>query len=207
MDPLFIKNLIQQLEQPLLGKSAQMSMMVTPRLPFPKINFDKKGIPAAVLILLFPKNNDWYFYLTKRTDTVDHHKGQISFPGGVVENGESLENAALRETWEEIGVKENKIQLIGALSSFYIPVSGFEMFPYIGWIKEEPKIIIHEKEVDRIISVSLKTFMSDSTQKTKKDTLRGFPVNIPYFDLDNETVWGATSMILAEFKAILKEIL
>lgn len=207
MDPLFIKNLIQQLEQPLPGKSAQMSMMVTPRLPFPKINFDKKGIPAAVLILLFPKNNDWYFYLTKRTDTVDHHKGQISFPGGVVENGESLENAALRETWEEIGVKEDKIQLIGALSSFYIPVSGFEMFPYIGWIKEEPKIIIHEKEVDRIISVSLKTFMSDSTQKTKKDTLRGFPVNIPYFDLDNETVWGATSMILAEFKAILKEIL
>ena len=207
MDPLFIKNLIQQLEQPLPGKSAQMSMMVTPRLPFPKINFDKKGIPAAVLILLFPKNNDWYFYLTKRTDTVDHHKGQISFPGGVVENGESLENAALRETWEEIGVKEDKIQLIGALSSFYIPVSGFEMFPYIGWIKEEPKIIIHEKEVDRIISVSLKTFMYDSTQKTKKDTLRGFPVNIPYFDLDNETVWGATSMILAEFKAILKEIL
>jgi 8-oxo-dGTP pyrophosphatase MutT (NUDIX family) len=207
MDPLFIKNLIQQLEQPLPGKSAQMSMMVTPRLPFPKINFDKKGIPAAVLILLFPKNNDWYFYLTKRTDTVDHHKGQISFPGGVVENGESLENAALRETWEEIGVKEDKIQLIGALSSFYIPVSGFEMFPYIGWIKEEPKIIIHEKEVDRIISVSLKNFMSDSTQKTKKDTLRGFPVNIPYFDLDNETVWGATSMILAEFKAILKEIL
>ncbi|MGY8787224.1 MAG: NUDIX hydrolase [Fidelibacterota bacterium] len=207
MDPLFIKNLIQQLEQPLPGKSAQMSMMVTPKLPFPKINFDKKGIPAAVLILLFPKNNDWYFYLTKRTDTVDHHKGQISFPGGVVENGESLENAALRETWEEIGVKEDKIQLIGALSSFYIPVSGFEMFPYIGWIKEEPKIIIHEKEVDRIISVSLKTFMSDSTQKTKKDTLRGFPVNIPYFDLDNETVWGATSMILAEFKAILKEIL
>jgi 8-oxo-dGTP pyrophosphatase MutT (NUDIX family) len=207
MDPLFIKNLIQQLEQPLPGKSAQMSMMVTPRLPFPKINFDKKGIPSAVLILLFPKNNDWYFYLTKRTDTVDHHKGQISFPGGVVENGESLENAALRETWEEIGVKEDKIQLIGALSSFYIPVSGFEMFPYIGWIKEEPKIIIHEKEVDRIISVSLKTFMSDSTQKTKKDTLRGFPVNIPYFDLDNETVWGATSMILAEFKAILKAIL
>lgn len=207
MDPLFIKNLIQQLEQPLPGKSAQMSMMVTPRLPFPKINFDKKGIPAAVLILLFPKNNDWYFYLTKRTDTVDHHKGQISFPGGVVEYGESLENAALRETWEEIGVKEDKIQLIGALSSFYIPVSGFEMFPYIGWIKEEPKIIIHEKEVDRIISVSLKNFMSDSTQKTKKDTLRGFPVNIPYFDLDNETVWGATSMILAEFKAILKEIL
>ena len=207
MDPLFIKNLIQQLEQPLPGKSAQMSMMVTPRLPFPKINFDKKGIPAAVLILLFPKNNDWYFYLTKRTDTVDHHKGQISFPGGVVENGESLENAALRETWEEIGVKEDKIQLIGALSSFYIPVSGFEMFPYIGWIKEEPKTIIHEKEVDRIISVSLKNFMSDSTKKTKKDTLRGFPVNIPYFDLDNETVWGATSMILAEFKAILKEIL
>jgi 8-oxo-dGTP pyrophosphatase MutT (NUDIX family) len=168
---------------------------------------DKKGIPASVLILLFPKNNQWHFFLTKRTSTVNHHKGQISLPGGVVETGESLEGAALRETHEEIGVDKKNIHLIGALSSFYIPVSGFEMFPFIGWVKTEPETSIHDKEVDRIFSSSIQEFMLDKTQKTKKDTLKGFPVNIPYFDMSGETVWGATSMILAEFKLILKEIL
>ena len=189
------------------GRNAHETMMVTPGIPFPKINFNKKGIPASVLILLFPKNNDWHFYLTKRTDTVDHHKGQISLPGGVVEKGESLNDAALRETHEEIGVEKNNIHLIGSLSSFYIPVSGFEMFPFIGWIESEPMTSIHDKEVERIFSASVKDFVLDETQKTKKDTLRGFPVNIPYFDLGNEIVWGATAMILAEFKLILKEIL
>jgi hypothetical protein len=104
-------------------------------------------------------------------------------------------------------VDKKNIHLIGSLSSFYIPVSGFEMFPFIGWVKNEPETSIHDKEVDRIFSSSIKEFMLDKTQKTKKDTLRGFPVNIPYFDINGETVWGATSMILAEFKLILKEIL
>ena len=207
MSANFITSLSNRLSRTLPGKEAQYKMMITPMLPFPKINFDKERIPASVLILLFPKNNEWYFFLTKRTDTVDHHKGQISFPGGVVEKGETLEAAALRETDEEIGVKIDKIQIIGPLSSFYIPVSGFKLFPFIGWTKEEPETFIHDKEVDKIFSVSVKTFMLNKTQKTKKDTLRGFPVNIPYFDLNNEIVWGATSMILSEFKAVLKDIL
>ena len=207
MESLFIKNLSNRLSKDLPGKSAHDTMMVTPRLPFPKINLVKKGIPASVLILLFPKNNQWHFFLTKRTNTVNHHKGQISLPGGVVETGESLEGAALRETHEEIGVDKKNIHLIGSLSSFYIPVSGFEMFPFIGWVKAEPETSIHDKEVDRVFSSSIQEFMLDKTQKTKKDTLKGFPVNIPYFDMNGETVWGATSMILAEFKLILKEIL
>lgn len=207
MESLFIKNLSNRLSKDLPGKSAHDTMMVTPRLPFPKINLVKKGIPASVLILLFPKNNQWHFFLTKRTNTVNHHKGQISLPGGVVETGESLEGAALRETHEEIGVDKKNIHLIGSLSSFYIPVSGFEMFPFIGWVKTEPETSIHDKEVDRIFSSSIPEFILDKTQKTKKDTLKGFPVNIPYFDMSGETVWGATSMILAEFKLILKEIL
>ena len=207
MESLFIKNLSHRLSKDLPGKSAHDTMMVTPRLPFPKINLVKKGIPASVLILLFPKNNQWHFFLTKRTNTVNHHKGQISLPGGVVETGESLEGAALRETHEEIGVDKKNIHLIGSLSSFYIPVSGFEMFPFIGWVKTEPETSIHNKEVDRIFSSSIPEFILDKTQKTKKDTLKGFPVNIPYFDMSGETVWGATSMILAEFKLILKEIL
>jgi len=207
MKPLFIKNLSHRLSKNLPGKLAHDIMMVRPRLPFPKFNLDKKGIPASVLILLFPKNNQWHFFLTKRAYTVNHHKGQISLPGGVLETGESLESAALRETQEEIGVDKKNIHLIGALSSFYIPVSGFEMFPFIGWVKNKPKISINNKEVDQIFSSSIQEFMLEKTQKIKKDTLRGFPVNIPYFEMNGEIVWGATSMVLAEFKLILKEVL
>ena len=206
METNFIQSLAVKLNQPLPGENAQKHMRVTSQIPFPEIDLQKKGIPASVLILLFLKNNDWYFFLTKRTETVDHHKGQISLPGGVVNDGESLQNAALRETQEEIGVDPKVIHLIGELSSFYITVSGFELFPFIGWTKSEPKTSIHDKEVEKIFSVSIKDFMKKQNQKSKKTTLRGIPVNIPYFDLGGEMVWGATSMILAEFKQILEEI-
>lgn len=203
----YIEKISQRLHKKLPGKLAHDKMMITPQIPFPKLNFDKKGIPASVLILLFPKKDELHFFLTKRTNTVNHHKGQIALPGGVVEKNESLKDAALRETYEEIGINKEKIQLIGSLSSFYIPVSGFEMFPFIGWAKTEPVTSIHDQEVDRIFSASIKEFMLDETQKVKKDTLRGIPVTIPYYDLGGEIVWGATSMILSEFKLILKEIL
>ena len=86
-------------------------------------------MPAAVLILLYPFDNEWYFFLTKRTKTVEHHKGQISFPYGMVEKSESYKNAALRETFEEIGVSMKEINIIGALTPLYVPVSKFEIFP------------------------------------------------------------------------------
>jgi len=207
MLPVFIEKLSSRLQQRLPGKTAQNIMMVKPRLPFPNIDLDKQGTPAAVLILLYPLNKNWYFFLTKRSDTVDHHKGQVSFPGGMVEENESLKDAALRETHEEIGIPPFKIKLIGSLTSFYIPVSRFEIFPFIGWTKRKPKTSIHDQEVDSIFSPSIKDFMLDKTQKEKKDTLAEFPVKIPYFDLGGEIVWGATSIILSEFKSILKDIL
>ena len=207
MLPVFIEKLSSRLQQRLPGKTAQNIMMVKPRLPFPNIDLDNQGTPAAVLILLYPLNKNWYFFLTKRTDTVDHHKGQVSFPGGMVEENESLKDAALRETHEEIGIPPFKIKLIGSLTSFYIPVSRFEIFPFIGWTEKKPKTSIHDQEVDSIFSPSIKDFMLDKTQKEKKDTLAGFPVKIPYFDLGGEIVWGATSIILSEFKSILKDIL
>ena len=127
MSPVFIEKLSSRLQKRLPGKAAQKIMMVKPRLPFPNIDLDKQGIPAAVLILLYPLNKNWYFFLTKRTDTVDHNKGQVSFPGGMVEENESLKDAALRETHEEIGIPPSKIKLIGSLTSFYIPVSGLSL--------------------------------------------------------------------------------
>ena len=111
------------------GKSSHEEMMIRPKQKFLK---NEKNFRAAVLILLYPLKNNWYFYLTKRTNTVEHHKGQISLPGGMLEKGELSQNAAIRETYEELGIKPQGINIIGQLTPLHIPISGFNVFPFVG---------------------------------------------------------------------------
>jgi len=204
MKPLFIENLSKKLKKGLPGKDAQEKMMVRPRR-FRSKEYQMEGIPASVLLLLYPFNEDWFFFLTKRSENVEHHKGQISLPGGMVEKNESLKNAAIRETYEEIGVDKSKMNIIGHLTSFYVPVSNFEIFPYIGWTDTKPKTMIHDNEVESIFSVSINDLILEKNCKLKEAIFSNQPVTIPYFELNGEMVWGATSMILAEFKHILKD--
>ncbi|MFL2983702.1 MAG: NUDIX hydrolase [Candidatus Neomarinimicrobiota bacterium] len=202
----FIKMLSKRLsESPLPGAESQDIMMVKPQ----KMKFynNQNKIPAAVLILLYPYNEDWLFFLTKRTKIVKHHKGQISLPGGMVEKYESLTSAAIRETSEEIGIKKSNIMILGSLTPLYVPISNFEIFPYIGWILKEPKTKMHHKEVESIIKISINDLLLDKNLKIKKNMFPNLPASIPYFDLGHEKVWGATSMILSEFKSVLKDIL
>ena len=201
MKPPFIMKLTKKMKGKLSGRSSHQKMMVQPRYISP----DKKTpIPAAVLILLYPDNKQWHFFLTKRTNTVEHHKGQISLPGGTLEEGETNEEAAIRETYEEIGIESKKINIIGSLTSLHIPVSGFKIFPFVGWIKEKPKLKIQSNEVSKVISPTIANLLDKRTQKEKYSRILGKQVKIPFFDFDNETVWGATSMILSEFRSVLK---
>ena len=168
---------------------------------------EKKAFtPAAVLILLYPIEDKWHFFLTKRTDNVEHHKGQISLPGGVLEKGESHKEAAIRETFEELGVQSRDINIIGPLTPLYIPISNFKIFPFVGWLKSAPKLNIQSKEVSKVFSPSIYSLTDPKTKKIKDSILLGQKVQIPFFNLKNEVVWGATSMILSEFKKILKGI-
>ena len=205
MKPLFIENLSKKLKKGLPGRDAQEKMMVSPRR-FRSKKYRMEGIPASVLLLLYPFNEDWFFFLTKRSENVEHHKGQISLPGGMVEKNESLKNAAIRETYEVIGVGKSKMYIFGHLTSFYVPVSNFEIFPYIGWTDTKPKTMIHDNEVESIFSVSINDLILEKNCKLKEAIFSNQPVTIPYFELNGEMVWGATSMILAEFKYILKDI-
>ncbi len=185
------------------GKSSHEEMMVRPKQKFLK---KKNPFNAAVLILLYPLGNNWYFYLTKRTKTVEHHKGQISLPGGMLEKGESSQKAAIRETYEELGIKAQVINIIGPLTPFYIPISGFNVFPFVGWIAKCPTLEIQSKEVSKVFAPSVSSLMNPQNKKIKRSTILGQKVEIPFFDLKNEMVWGATSMILSEFKGILEGI-
>lgn len=203
MKSKLIIKLTKMMKKELPGKSSHEEMMVRPKQKFMKT---KNPISAAVLILLYPLGNNWYFYLTKRTKTVEHHKGQISLPGGMLEKGESHKEAAIRETFEELGVQSRDINIIGPLTPLYIPISNFKIFPFVGWLKSAPKLNIQSKEVSKVFSPSIYSLTDPKTKKIKHSTLLGQKVQIPFFNLKNEVVWGATSMILSEFKKILKGI-
>tara|TARA_Y100000816_G_scaffold30788_1_gene19649 strand:+ start:336 stop:956 length:621 start_codon:yes stop_codon:yes gene_type:complete len=205
MIPLFIKALTERLRKDLPGKSAQRKMMITPNR-FPTENQEDNGVPASVLLLLYPFDEEWFFFLTKRSQDVEHHKGQISFPGGVVERNESKMDAAIRETNEEIGVDKNNIKIIGILTPFFIPVSNFHISPYVGWTEKKPHTEVQDTEVRRVFSVSINDLILEENLKTKKDFYSNKPITVPYFDLNGEIVWGATSMILSEFKFILRDM-
>ena len=185
------------------GRVSHEVMMVKPGYKY----IEKKAFtPAAVLILLYPIEDKWHFFLTKRTDNVEHHKGQISLPGGMLEKGESHKEAAIRETFEELGVQSRDINIIGPLTPLYIPISNFKIFPFVGWLKSAPKLKIQSKEVSKVFSPSIYSLTDPETKKIKDSILLGQKVKIPFFNLKNEVVWGATSMILSEFKKILKGV-
>ena len=204
MTDKFIFSLMKQLSRTLPGENSHQIMKV-------KLNNDSNREPtlikyASVLICLFPVNNNWNFFLTKRSTSVDHHKGQISLPGGMIEKGEDPMNAALRETNEEIGIQSKMIQIIGELSPIYIPVSNFKVQPFVGFLNKKPKTDINKQEVSKIFCVSLNDLMNNKNLKSEEKILGNKLVKIPYFSLKTEKIWGATSLILSEFKDILKNI-
>ena len=195
-----------RLKVPLPGKSAHAMAHIK---PFSKVTYPytiENATPAAVLILLFPQKDDICFFLTQRTETVEHHKGQISLPGGMRENGEQLYETAIRETEEEIGVPKNDIHLMGNLTPFFTPVTGFMIHPFIGWTNPKPKTIIHEKEVDMLFTASIQDLIHDNTLKTETWTIREYDATVPFYNFDGHKVWGATAAILSEFKLILQEL-
>lgn len=187
------------------GRAAQMRMAPRPRLgdvfPLPPEIRPKE---AGVLILLYPSADDLHFFLTRRTDRVETHKGQISLPGGAQEAGESLAQTALRETREELGIPTAPIELLGdALTPLYIPVSGFRATPFVAFTPTRPNVQLNETEVVEILEPSLEMILDENNIKEEPWTIRGFPAIVPYFLINGHKVWGATAMILSEFRAIL----
>ena len=169
-------------------------------------NTEETAIPAGVLILLFPFEDEIQFFLTKRTEDVEHHKGQISLPGGIRENNESLNETALRETKEEVGIDSTKIIISGSLTPFFIPVTGYIVHPFIGWCKEKPSTKIHDVEVNQLFSVSITELMDEKILQTEQWNIRGYDAIVPYYNFGKCKVWGATAAILSEFKSILEDI-
>ncbi len=207
MFPLVTK-LKQQLKLPLPGKTAQKRMMPKANWLQDRFAIDiKKGAnEGAVLILLYKKKGKIYFPLIQRHTYDGVHSGQISFPGGKVEPTDaSIEATALRETEEEIGVQSGLINVLGRLTDLFIIVSNFNVRPVIGYLNSPPKFKLDEHEVANVLEVSIEQLLNANLIKEKRiEVKQGVFLTAPYFDFDGHHVWGATSMMLAELKVVVR---
>jgi 8-oxo-dGTP pyrophosphatase MutT (NUDIX family) len=202
-----IKNQKDQLLLSLPGTEAQFKMASSLRFPADFINQQKpKARKGSVLILLYPVDDIIHTVLTLRTSYKGVHSGQVSFPGGKKEEkDENLVHTALRETWEEIGVPDYDIEIIGGLSEIYIPASNFIVSPFVGLMNERPEFEPNPREVEKIIETDLFVLVDDTLRKqTQIKISESLTIDAPYFDIGGHIVWGATAMILSELSEIIR---
>jgi 8-oxo-dGTP pyrophosphatase MutT (NUDIX family) len=157
------------------------------------------------MILIYSLNNHYYIPLTKRHTYDGKHSGQISLPGGKLdEQDESLKHTALRELDEEIGINEH-VEVIGNLTPIYIPVSNFYVEPYIGiYSHSEINFSTNEREVNELIHLDLEVLKNDNIIQTEGIVHGdGYKLKTPYFEVEGNIIWGATAMILNEFKKLI----
>lgn len=201
-----ISKLTAQLKMPLPGETAQLMMGSDIRmneLKFYSENENSKK--SGVMILLYPNEETVFSALILRNTYEGTHSGQVALPGGKYEDEDSdLIATALRETNEEIGVDSNSINIIGQLSRLFIPPSDYIVYPAIGFLNSRPSFKPDESEVQEIIEYPLSSLLDEGTIKSKEFSARNDIIfKAPYFDINGHVVWGATAMILSEFKAIL----
>lgn len=196
----FIKQLQDRLLAPLPGPEAQYKMAHGSRKGLHGHPMDAKQ--AGVLALLYPKAEDWHVVFIERVSNhKDRHSGQISFPGGRFETSDqTLANTALREAEEEIGITQKDVQVLGALSKLYIPVSNFLVHPYVGFIDYTPSFLPEASEVADIIETPFKTFLNKENVAQKAIHLPGNLIleDVPHFNVENKVIWGATAMMMNE---------
>lgn len=165
---------------------------------------------AAVLAVFYPgRNNQTYFILILRKTYPGVHSNQIGFPGGRVEKADrNLEQTAIRETEEEVGIPAGEIEILAKITPLYIPPSNFWVQPFLGCTRATPELIPQEEEVEAILEVNLDDLLHDSCLTTRSlSTSYAKEVEVPAFLLEGQVVWGATAMMLSEMKEILRRAL
>lgn len=161
---------------------------------------------AAVLLLLYPRNEKIHFVLILRNSYKGVHSSQMALPGGKKEASDvDFLQTALRETEEEVGVSRNDVEIIRELTDVYIPPSNFLVHPVIGICRKPPIFKPDPREVAGIVEVDLEEFLSDQTLiSVQRETSYADEIRVPAFKINENIIWGATAMILSEFKEVIK---
>ena len=222
----FIDDLAARLKQPLPGAEAQLNMSPRQARARPLTQDAPPDVRhAAALILLYEMNNEWHLPLTVRRDDLVHHPGQISLPGGGIDEGEMAEAASLREAEEEIGVDPSSVRILGSLTPLYVIVSGFVVTPFVGVVDRRPAFRPEAREVAEILEVPLSQLTDPARRMRGNRTREGYLIDFPYFKVEDlahplvrrslgeggshgdggpsHQVWGATAMMLSEFVELL----
>lgn len=200
------RRLARALKGPLPGEAAHALLAPRPRKGWRPGEVPGGLRAAAGLVLLYPDGDgEARLVLTLRPSSLARHGGQVSLPGGAVEAGESVEEAALREAREEIGADPAGIRLLGRLTPLHVPVSGFVIHPVAAVAGRRFALRRRDGEVEEILKVPLRDLLAPAALREESRTFDGKVHRIPFFDLEGHKVWGATAMILSELVSLLGE--
>jgi len=202
-----IQRIEQRLKGPLPGREAQLRMAHVTRRHY--VGAPTTARQAAVLLALFLKEGlPHIVFIERNINDRDQHGGQISFPGGKAEPSDTtMLETALREAEEEVGIGRNQVKVLGGLTELYIPVSNFQVHPFVGYLSDPPTYLLQVEEVNDVLEAPLSHF-----QQQEKDKVTDIRINsqitlknVPYFDLHGRILWGATAMMLNELLELLAD--
>jgi 8-oxo-dGTP pyrophosphatase MutT (NUDIX family) len=156
-------------------------------------------VPAAVLLTLRERGEEYSVLFTKRTEHLNHHRGEISFPGGVCqpEDGDTL-RAALRETEEEVGIPPAQVRVLGVLDDFY-SIHGYLVTPYVGVVAAEYPLRPNPDEIERLIEVPLAHLLRPEIFRAEDWSWKGRSQPVYFYTYGNDEIWGLTAAILKQF--------
>lgn len=169
----------------------------------PRILSDGFVRESAVLMPFFKRDGEYHVLLTRRTDEVQTHKGQISFPGGMREEGEDLERTALRETFEEVGLDEKRIDVLGRFHD-YVSIHGYRVTPFAGFIDGPFTTRPQVREVAEILQVPFRIFLDPGNLRVEKHVQFPERGDVYFYTYGKNEIWGLTALILKDFFEALK---
>lgn len=163
---------------------------------------------GSVLLLLYCYQDELCLLLTRRRDDLNHHAGQVSFPGGRQEEGETFLQTALREAEEEVGIRPSTLTILGQLTPIYIIPSDFYVYPFVAWCadKQRPAFYPSLTEVAELLEVPLAHLLDPTNRHEEPWNFRGFEMSVPFYLVNGHKVWGATAMMLSELLERLRAI-
>jgi 8-oxo-dGTP pyrophosphatase MutT (NUDIX family) len=186
-----------------------------PRLPTGEVSrrrYDRTGFPparmAATLLAIYPATSgELVIPLTVRHGDLRAHAGEVSLPGGAIDDGDAgAEAAALREAWEEVGIPPGDVRIVGALDSVWIPVSNFDIQPFVGLLDAAPSLVAHDREVAAIVELPVAALWDPAVIGTEEIDARGVRLVAGVYRYGGVRVWGATAITLGMVGRVLEGV-
>jgi 8-oxo-dGTP pyrophosphatase MutT (NUDIX family) len=197
------RELPERLADVLPGLDGQIRMSPRPRFGWRPGEVPRDARRSGVVLLLYPITDRPHVVLTVRDTKLPHHAGQVSLPGGAAEPSESIDETVLREAHEEVGVDPGTLKIVGALTPLHVPVSGYVLHPRVALAGDRPAWRPDTREVARVLEAPLDRLCDPAIVEVEVREYSKRSVDVPFFRLEGEKIWGATAMVLSEFLCVL----